>query len=124
MHETHDSILEQITPEFLDVSKREGISDPRKAVYISGGFEGSPASLPLTTSHWILEVDGKKVETMSDMEEIISTLKQNCQKEYIVVKTIERRGIMNVVSVRPNPKFWPAWKLESKNEKWVRTELE
>lgn len=120
-HQTHDSVLEQLAPEFFDVSKREGIVDPGTSVYISCINTGSPAINHLQPTYWILEVDETKVKTMADMADIIRNL--NSEKEYIRVKMIESRGITSVVSVRLDSTFWPAWMLEMKNNKWVRTEL-
>lgn len=124
LHETHDSVLEQLTPEFLDVSKREGISDPKTSVYISSVISGSPALTRLQATHWILEVDENKVGTMDDMLKIISILKDRGEKEYVRVKTIENRGVTSLVSIRLDSKFWPAWILEWEGKQWVRTELE
>jgi pro-apoptotic serine protease NMA111 len=122
LHETHDSVLEQITPEFEEIAKREGIDNISRSVYISSAFPGSPASLSLSSGNWILEVDGHKVMTMDDMVHVISTLQTD--REYMRVKMIGPNGVMNVRSVKPEPKFWPAWFLEWKDNEWVRTELE
>jgi len=122
LHETHDSVLEQITPEFEEIAKREGIDDISRSVYISSMYPGSPASLTLFAGHWILEVDGHKVMTMEDMIHVISTMQHD--REYVPVKMIATNGVMNVRSVKPDPKFWPAWFLEWKDKEWVRTALE
>src|SRR5208282_4357194 len=73
LHETHDSVLEQITPEFEEIAKREGITNISRSVYISSIMAGSPAHLGLLPSNWVLEVDGHKVRTMDDMVHVIST---------------------------------------------------
>lgn len=121
-HETHDSVLEQITPEFEEIAKREGIADISRSVYISSTFPGSPASLSLSSGNWILEVDDHKVMTMEDMVNVISTLQND--REYVRVIMIGSNGTMSVRSVTPDPKFWPAWYLEWKDKEWVRTELD
>jgi hypothetical protein len=122
LHETHDAVLEQITPEFEEMAQRESISNISRSVYIGSVMLGSPASIGLTQTTWILEVDGHKVRTMDDMLHVISTLRN--EREYLRVKMIAKNGIMNVRSVRPDSKFWPAWILEWKDNQWVRTELE
>lgn len=122
LHETHDSALEQITPEFEEISRREGITNIWQSVYIDSIVMGSPAFTRLPTSSWILEVDDYKVRTMDDMLHVISTL-QN-QREHLRVKTIGTHGNIGVRSIRPDHKFWPTWILERKDEQWVRTELE
>ena len=122
LHETHDSVLEQITPEFEEIAKREGIESISRSVYISSMYPGSPASLTLFAGNWILEVDGHKVMTMEDMIHVISTMQHD--REYVRVKMIATNGVMNVRSVKPDPKFWPAWFLEWKDKEWVRTALE
>jgi pro-apoptotic serine protease NMA111 len=122
LHETHDSVLEQITPEFEEIAQREGMANIWQSVYISSVMPGSPASTGLLQSNWILEVNGHKVRTMDDMLHVNSTL-QN-EGEYMRVKMITSNGIMRVRSVRPDSKFWPAWILEWKDSQWVRTELE
>lgn len=125
VHQTHSSVLEQTTPEFVSVSKREGILDPESAVYISSIMYGSPAIDNLRPIQWILEVDGQKVRTLDDMINIISNLKERDEEEeYTRVRMMGRKGITCVVSVRLDSKFWPAWMLERKGEQWVRTELE
>jgi pro-apoptotic serine protease NMA111 len=121
LHETHDSVLEQIPPEFEEIAQREGITNIWRSVYINNIVAGSPANLGLLELNWILEVDGHKVRTMDDMIHVISTL-QN-EREYLRVKMIESNGIMSVRSVRLDSKFWPAWILEWKDKQWVRTEL-
>lgn len=122
LHETHDSVLEQITPEFEEIAKREGIANISRCVYISSVYPGSPASLTLFSGNWILEVDGHKVMTMEDMVHVISTMQHD--REYVRVKMIGTNGVMNVRSVKPDPKFWPAWFLEWNDKEWVRTALE
>ena len=125
IHETHHPVLEQTTPEFIRVSKREGITNPASAVYISSIMYGSPAIGNLRPVQWILEIDGRKARTLEDMIEIISTLKEREEDdEYVRVRVMSRKGITNVVSVRLDSKFWPAWILERKGEQWVRMELE
>jgi pro-apoptotic serine protease NMA111 len=122
LHETHDSVLEQITPEFEEIAQREGMADIRQSVYISSIRPGSPASIGLLQSNWILEVHGHKVRTMDDMLHVNSTLHN--EREYLRVKMIASNGVMSVRSVRLDSKFWPAWILEWKDNQWVCTELE
>ena len=122
LHETHDSVLEQISPEFEEIAEREGIVNIGQSVYISSIVAGSPASVGLAQSNWILEVEGQKVRTMDDMLHVVSTLQD--EREYLRVKMIAKNGIMSVRSVRPDSKFWPAWILEWNDKQWVRTELE
>jgi pro-apoptotic serine protease NMA111 len=125
VHQTHNSVLEQTTPEFVRVSKREGIINPEAAVYISSIMYGSPAIGNLRPVQWILEVDGRKVRSLDEMVEIISNLKEKDEnEEYVRVRLMGRKGITSVVSVRLDSKFWPAWILERKGQQWVRTELE
>jgi S1-C subfamily serine protease len=125
VHQTHNSVLEQTTPEFVRVSKREGITNPEAAVYISSIMYGSPAIGNLRPVQWILEVDGRKVRSIDEMVEIISSLKEKDEnEEYVRVRLMGRKGITSVVSVRLDSKFWPAWILERKGQQWVRTELE
>ena len=125
IHQTHSSVLEQTTSEFVRVSKREGIVNPECAVYISSIMYGSPAIDNLRPVQWILEVDGLKVRSLDDMIDVISNLKERDEgEEYIRVRLIGRKGITSVVSVRLDSKFWPAWILQRKEGRWVRTELE
>jgi len=123
VHETHNSVLEQTTPEFIRVSKREGITHPEKLVFISSIMYGSPALNNLRPVQWILEIDGKNIRSLDDMIAVIPKLKEK-EDEYIRVKLLARRGITSVVSVRLDSKFWPAWLLERRDKKWVRDELE
>ena len=125
VHETHPAVLEQTTPEFIRVSKKEEITNPEEGVYISSIMYGSPAIGNLRPVQWILEVDGRKVRNLDDIVEIIKSLKNRDDgEEYIRVRMMGRKGITNVVSVRLDSQFWPAWMLERKGDQWVRTELE
>jgi len=125
VHQTHSAVLEQTTPEFVRVSKREGITSPANAVYISSIMYGSPAIGNLRPVQWILEIDGRKVRSLEDMIEIISSLRDRAESdEYIRVRMMGRKGITSVVSVRLDSQFWPAWILEREGEQWIRKELE
>ena len=125
VHQTHNSVLQQTTPEFVRISKREGITNPESLVYISSITYGSPAIGNLRPVQWILEVDGQKVRSLDDMINVIIRLKEKDEsEEYTRVRLMGRKGITSVVSVRLDSKFWPAWMLERKGDKWVRLELE
>jgi S1-C subfamily serine protease len=124
LQQTHSAVLEQTTPEFVRVSKREDITNPETAVYVSSIMYGSPAIGNLRPVQWVLEVDGRKVRTLNDLVEVISNLKGRSEEEYVRVRMMGRKGITSVVSVKLDSKFWPAWILERKGEQWVRTELE
>jgi pro-apoptotic serine protease NMA111 len=123
LHKTHDPVLEQITPEFLRISEREGFN-PETGVYISSIMKGSPSWVGLLVGNWILEVDGCKVQRLDDMVKVISHLKASRKKEYVRIKMLGSQGTTSVESIKLDPKFWPAWILEQNNGKWVRTELE
>jgi hypothetical protein len=116
-------VLEQISPEFAAVSRIEDFPEPEKAVYVGGCCRGSPGS-QIPTTNWVLEVDGRKVRTMEEMLEIVKTLKGKEDGEYIRVKLLHRAGITGIVTIRLDNKFWPAFTLEQKDGKWVRTELD
>ena len=125
VHQTHNSVLEQTTPEFVRVSKREGITNPATAVYVSSIMYGSPAIGNLRPVQWILEIAGRKVRSLRDMIDVISRLSErDGSDDYVRVRMMSRKGITSVVSVRLDSQFWPAWILERKGNQWVRTELE
>ena len=125
VHQTHNSVLQQTTPEFVRVSKREGVTNPESLVYISSITYGSPAIGNLRPVQWILEVHGQKVRSLDDMINVIISLKERDEsEEYTRVRLMGRKGTTSVVSVRLDSKFWPAWILERNGEQWVRTELE
>jgi pro-apoptotic serine protease NMA111 len=124
VHETHSAVLEQVTPEFVRVCEREELSDIEHAVYISSVMSGCPSYKDLGTIQWILEIDGCRIRSLDDLLEIISSLRRRSEEEeYIQVKVLRRNGRTEVVSVRLDSKFWPAWILERKENAWVRTEL-
>jgi S1-C subfamily serine protease len=123
LHQTHGAVLEQTTPEFVRVCKREQITNPETAVYISSIMYGSPAIGNLRPVQWVLEVDGHKVRTLDDLVDIIAGLKGRNEEEYVRVRMMGRKGITSVISVRLDSKFWPAWILDRKGDQWVRTEL-
>jgi pro-apoptotic serine protease NMA111 len=121
-HETHATALEQITPEFESIAKREGVSNIWESVYIASVIPGSPADGGgFGPGCWLLEIDDHHVRAMDDMLGIISLLKGRV--EYVRLKMLTRIGTISMVGVRPNSKFWPPWLLEWKDMRWVRTEL-
>ena len=122
LHETHQPALEQITPEFEEIAKREGITNIWEAVYVSSTMLGSPAYIGIIQSTWILEVDGRPIRTMDDMLTVVQILKN--QLQHVRVKMLSRNGNISVLSVRPGSKFWRPWLLEWKDMEWHRTELE
>ena len=125
VHHTYNSVLEQTTPEFVRVSKREGITNLTSLVYITSIMYGSPAIGNLRPVQWILEIDGQKVRSLDDMITVVTRLRERDEsEEYTRVRLMGRKGITSVVSVRLDSKFWPAWILERKGEQWVRTELD
>jgi pro-apoptotic serine protease NMA111 len=124
LHQTHNAVLEQTTPDFARVSQREDFTNLETAVYISSIMYGSPAIGNLRPVQWILEVDGTKVRTLNEMVDVISKLKErDSSEEYVRVRLLGRKGITNVVSVRLDDKFWPSWSLERVGDHWVRNEL-
>jgi pro-apoptotic serine protease NMA111 len=123
LHETHDPVLEQLSPEFAEMAEREGIVDIQDCVYVSSVMDGSPLSTgAVSEARWIMEVDRHKVRSMEDMLKAIESLKGDTRD--LTVKVTSCVGFTSVHSVRLDAKFWPAWSLEHKNDKWVRTELE
>lgn len=117
--------LEQATPEFNRTIELESITEPENLVYISSYFSGSPASGTLTPTLWLLEIDRQKVLSLETLLDIIPKLKGRGEcDEYIQVKLVGRLGATLIVGLKPNPQFWPAWVLEQKENRWVRTELE
>lgn len=121
-HRTHDSVLEQISPEFAAVSQVEDFTDPANGLYMSSYFHGSPGS-GIPNTEWILEVNGQKVRSLDDMLAVVEKLKGK-DGEYVRVKTLHRFGTTNISTIRLDSKFWPAATLELKDGNWVRTELE
>lgn len=124
LHQTLNSALEQTTTEFVRVSKQEGITDLKAAIYISSIIVGSPAKDNLRSVHWIVEVDERKVRSLDDLVEVISSSKDRNEEDYVRIKMMGRKGNIKVVSMRLDSKFWPAWTLERKGQKWIRSELE
>lgn len=117
--------LEQTTSEFSHVVKEEGITNPETLIYINSNFKGSPAEGTLPSVRWILDIDGRKVDSVEVLLDIIMTLKEKNQSEdYIRVKLIEKQGIPSIIGVKLNSHFWPAWIMERKGKQWIRTELE
>jgi len=120
--------LDQTTIEFTRAIEKEGIANPEDLVYISSLFEGSPGDRVLCPSSWILEIAEQKVRKLDDVVDIINSLKGRGEseesEEYIRVKLLLVMGYIQIVGLKLNPQFWPAWTLERKGNKWIRTELE
>ena len=106
------------------MSKREGITDLKAAIYISNIIVGSPAKDKFRSVHWIVEVDGRKVRSLNDLMEIISSSEERDEEDYVRIKMMGRKGNIRVVSMRLDSKFWPAWILERKGHQWIRSEIE
>ena len=125
VHQTHNSVLEQTTPNSF-ASAREKVSRIRRLSFISAVLHMVVRAIGnLRPVQWILEVDGQKVRSLDDMINVIIRLKEKDEsEEYTRVRLMGRKGITSVVSVRLDSKFWPAWMLERKGDKWVRMELE
>jgi pro-apoptotic serine protease NMA111 len=121
-HETQPMALEQATLEFFNTLKREGLGDPLKKVYVGGQQWGSPADDNIRSETWLLEVDGKKVESLDDLLDVLLKLEKG-EEDYVRVKTLGPKGDTRINSVKPCPTFFPAWILEKKEDKWIRTEI-
>jgi hypothetical protein len=118
--------LDQTTLEFTRALEKEGIENPDELVYISSLFEGSPSDRVLYAASWLLEIAERKVRKLDDVVDIIKSLKGRGEEseEYIRVKLVLGMGYIQIVGLKLNPQFWPAWTLERKEKKWIRTELE
>jgi hypothetical protein len=125
LQESPSSALEQTTLEFMRAIEREGVENPENLVYISSLFEGSPSHSVLFPGCWIVEIAEHKVRQFDDLVDIITSLKGRGEsEEYIRVKLIFVMGHIRIVGLKLNPQFWPAWTLEKKRNKWIRTEME
>jgi pro-apoptotic serine protease NMA111 len=122
---TPPTALEQTTPEFIRLAEQEGITDLESLVYISALYSGSPAQTALQPTLWIVEIADQKVRSLSDLEEVIKSLRENDeQEEYIRVKMRGKEGITAVMPLKLNSHFWPTWTLVLSEDKWVKKELE
>jgi hypothetical protein len=121
---TPQFVLEKLTAQFVQVSEREQINNIEELVYISSCLPGSPSSgvIAATPPMWILEIAGTKLRSLQDLLQLIPNLKAR-ESEYIPVKVIGQRGVIQSVGMKLNSAFWPAWTLERKKGDWVRTEL-
>lgn len=119
------SALDLTTLQFIRAIEREGITNLEDLVYINDVFDGGPAAPDLSPGSWILEIAEHKVRKLDDVVNIISSLKEGKKGgEYIRVKLLFVVGHISSVALKLNPHFWPAWTLERKGNKWIRTELE
>ncbi|EEB08124.2 serine protease [Schizosaccharomyces japonicus yFS275] len=98
IHETQDSVYEQVEP--------DATLPDRSGVYVGSILYGSPALNHLRAAHWIVAIDGESVETFDKFLEVLKTKQFDT---YVQVKQMNRRGVTNIASVRPDLLFWPTW---------------
>ncbi|CAA20053.1 serine protease [Schizosaccharomyces pombe] len=114
IHPTHSSVFEQVEPD-VDLPGPEG-------VYVGSILYGSPALNMLRAAHWIVAVDGHDINTFDDFYHM---LLEKPTDTFVQVKQMNRRGATSIVSVRPDPLFWPTCIIErDSNGRWCTKHLQ
>ncbi|RKP25816.1 hypothetical protein SYNPS1DRAFT_28462 [Syncephalis pseudoplumigaleata] len=94
-------------------------------VYVSCTLYGAPANTyDLKPGVWITEVDGQPVDSLDSFMEAVKASEQRTQSEggsasggsYIRLTTVSRAEITGVLSLRPDPHYWPTFQLIKDDE--------
>nr|CAG8646912.1 9767_t:CDS:2 [Entrophospora candida] len=93
----------------------EQVRKPPIGVYVACTLFGSPASITFHPGIWIVEVQGKKVNDLDSFLKAVKQheveMKENEGDGYIRIKTIDRRDVTHVVTMKLVPHYWNTWQL-------------
>jgi S1-C subfamily serine protease len=91
-------------------------------VYVSWFWYGSPANRArLQATHRILEVDGIPV---SDLDSFLAARPDRDDGRAVRLKTLSLDGKVAVVTLKPDPHFWPTHEIRRGPGGWERVELQ
>ncbi|MEA3150215.1 MAG: pro-apoptotic serine protease, partial [Gammaproteobacteria bacterium] len=92
-------------------------------VFVSFFFYGSPAThYGLYAGRRIVEVDG---QTTPDLDAFIKVVRGKADRASLRVKTISWNGQTDVITLKLDKHYWPAYELDRQNDgTWTRTALD
>lgn len=101
------------------VAAQRGI--PREGVFVAYFAFGSPASrYGLSPARRILEVDGKSTP---DLDAFIDVISGKAHRDAVRLKTVLWDGRVEVITLKTDQRYWPAYEIRRSDDGWQRREL-
>mmetsp|Transcript_7479 Transcript_7479/g.9246 ORF Transcript_7479/g.9246 Transcript_7479/m.9246 type:complete len:434 (-) Transcript_7479:23-1324(-) len=89
-----------------------------EGVYICRYYFGSPAEFyGVKASCWIMALNGIPTPNLSTFLDVVKTLDSN---EFVRITTMDTSDKERLVTLRPNPDYWPTVQFTQQNGKWSR----
>lgn len=103
-----------------DIAVQRGI--PREGVFVAYYGFGSPASrYGLTPGRRILEVDGKPTP---DLDAFIAAVRGKAHRDPVRLTTVQWEGRVEVITLKTDKHYWPAYEIVRDEDGWVRRAIE
>jgi S1-C subfamily serine protease len=95
---------------------------PREGVYVSWFAFGSPASrYNLWAGQRIVEVNGRATPDLDSFIDVVSGLGE---QDAVRLRTINWNNVPQVITLRLDKRYWPAYELRRGEQGWERRDLE
>jgi len=91
-------------------------------VYVSCSLYGSPANThDLRPGVWINKVNGIIIKSRIDhflevVQDIQNEMKESGSEAYLRLEVVSRNGSIKVLSLKPDPHYWPTWMLQQDSD--------
>tara|TARA_B100000700_G_C14867692_1_gene771840 strand:+ start:63 stop:812 length:750 start_codon:yes stop_codon:yes gene_type:complete len=93
-----------------------------KGVYVAFNNYGSPATrYGLSAGLSIIEVDDTPISNLADFKESVRSKKFN---DTIKLATLSWNGSKNVITMKLNNRYWPAYEIKKNGYEWNRSVIE
>ena len=93
-----------------------------KGVYVAFNNYGSPATrYGLSAGLSIIEVDDTPISNLADFKESVRSKKFN---DTIKLSTLSWNGSKNVITMKLNNRYWPAYEIKKNGYEWNRSVIE
>jgi S1-C subfamily serine protease len=90
-------------------------------VYVSYFAFGSPASrYGLYAGRRITQVDGV---TIADLDQFLDVVRTKRNREAVRLTTVTWNNQLEVLTLKIDNTYWPAWQISSQGNGWKRTDL-
>jgi len=94
---------------------------PREGVFVAYFAFGSPASrYGLSPGRRIVEVDGKPT---ADLDAFIEVVRNKDHRDPVRLKTVLWDGRVEVITLKTDQRYWPAYEIHRSDDGWRRREL-
>ncbi len=103
-----------------ELAAQRGIE--QKGVYVAYFGYGSPATrYGLWAGRRVIEVDGK---TVADLDDFLLAVKGKGDRDSVRLKTVMWNGASDVITLKLDLKYWPAYELRHDGEQWARIDID